>query len=233
MTLYLRILQYLRPHAGLFGASIVAMVVFAALDAFSFTLLIPFLDVLFNGGARVAQAGEVFGDSGMIDRMLAWAVGDLVAQNAPMEALRNVVLLLFGVFLVKNVALYVQQYTTALVQGRVTRDMRNDIYQHLLRLDFPFFQRTRAGQIISRVTNDVDGMRALVTGNLAKALSSAIQAIFYLAVLVLLSWKLTLVALLFIPPMFGLWGVSASGYGSACCGCSTLWVRFPRRFRKR
>ena len=146
MTLYLRILRYLRPHVGLFGLSIGAMVVFAALDAFSFTLLIPFLDILFNGGTRVAQAGEVFGESGVIDHMLGWAVGDLVAQNAPMEALRNVVLLLFGVFLVKNVALYVQQYTTMLVQGRVTRDMRNDIYQHLLRLDFPFFQRTRAGR---------------------------------------------------------------------------------------
>ena len=56
------------------------------------------------------------------------------------------------------------------------------------------------------MTNDVDGMRTLVTGNLSKVLSSAIQAVFYLAVLVLLSWKLTVVALLFIPPMFGLWG---------------------------
>jgi ABC-type multidrug transport system fused ATPase/permease subunit len=53
------------------------------------------------------------------------------------------------------------------VEGRVTRDLRNDVYSHLLRLGFPFFQRTRAGQIITRVTNDVDQMRALVTGNLA------------------------------------------------------------------
>lgn len=205
MSTYLRILGYLRPHRGLFGVSVGAMIVYAALDAFSFALLIPFLDVLFNGGARMRQAGEAFGGSVAIDRLLRWVLGDLVAQTAPMQALRNVVLVLFVVFLVKNVALYIQQYTVVLVQGRVTRDLRDDIYRHLLRLDFPFFQRMRAGQIISRVTNDVDGMRTLVTGNLAKLLASSIQVVFYLALLLVLSWKLTLVAVLFLPPMLGLW----------------------------
>ena len=54
-----------------------------------------------------------------------------------MAALRNVVLLLFFVYLVKNVALYVQQYSIAILEGRVTRDLRNHVYSHLLRLGFP------------------------------------------------------------------------------------------------
>ncbi len=207
MSIYRRILRYLRPHLGLFAISIVAMTIFASLDAFSFTLLIPVLDVLFNGGESLAQAGTaVGGDGNVIDRALNWAVGDMVDPGAPMDALRNVVLLLFGIFLLKNAALYVQQYTVKMVEGRVTRDLRNDIYHHLLRLDFPYFQRTRTGQVISRVTVDVDQIRTLVTANLAKALSSAIQVIFFLGVLLLLSWKLTLVAALFMPPMIGLWG---------------------------
>lgn len=206
MKLYRRILGYLRPHAGLFAVSIAAMTLFAALDAFSFTLLIPFLDVLFNGGAGTARAGEMFGGGdNAVSRLLDWAVGDLVRQTTAMDALRNVVVLLFGVFLVKNVALYIQQYTVAVVEGRVTRDLRNDIYAHLLHLGFPFFGRTRTGQIISRVTNDVDGIRNLVTGNLAKLLSSLIQSLFFFGALFLLSPKLTLVALLFLPPMLGLW----------------------------
>jgi ATP-binding cassette, subfamily B, bacterial MsbA len=79
------------------------------------------------------------------------------------------------------------------------------VYGHLLHLGFPFFQRTRAGQIISRLTMDVDQIRALVTANLAKAASSAIQVVFLLGMLLLLSWKLTLIAALFLPPMLGLW----------------------------
>jgi ATP-binding cassette, subfamily B, bacterial MsbA len=201
MRVYRRILGYLRPHGAVFGVSVAAMVVFAALDAFSFTLLIPFLSVLFEGGAGDMATGG----SGMLNNVLDWAVGDLVEQVSPMVALRNVVLVLFGVFLVKNVALYVQQYTIAMIEGRVTRDMRDHAYSHLLCLGFPFFQRTRAGQIISRLTVDIDQIRTLVTANLAKAVSSAIQVAFFLTVLLLISWKLTLIASLFLPPMLGLW----------------------------
>jgi subfamily B ATP-binding cassette protein MsbA len=206
MKLYFRLLGYLRPHVGVFVVSIVAMTLFAALDAFSFTLLIPFLGILFKGSAGAPMENVVGGGDGYIHRLLSWSVSGLVQPANPMITLRNVVLLLFLVFLVKNVAQYVQQYTVAVVQGRVTRDLRDDIYRHLIRLGFPYFQRTRTGQIISRVTVDVEEIRALVTENLAKALSSAIQLVFFLTALLLLSWQLTLVALLALPPILGLWG---------------------------
>ena len=87
-----------------------------------------------------------------------------------MAALRNVVLLMFFVFLAKNIFGYVHQYTLAVVQGRVTRDIRRDLYQHLLRLDLPFFASTRAGQTIVRLTSDIDQLRMLVTTNVAQAI---------------------------------------------------------------
>jgi len=203
MTLYRRILGYLWPHRGLFSVTIVAMIVYAALDAFSFTLLIPFLHVLFEGSPSAGATPGAGG--GAIDWILGWSMGGLLSTSSPIAALRNVVLVLFFVFLLKNAALYVQQYTVSMLEGRVTRDLRNHAYDHLLRLGFPFFQRTRAGQIISRLTVDVDHVRTLVTSNLARGVASAIQVIFYLGVLLLLSWKLTLVAALFLPPMLGLW----------------------------
>jgi ATP-binding cassette, subfamily B, bacterial MsbA len=205
MRLYLRILAYLRPHLGLFLVAVVALTIFAALDAFSFTLLIPFLDVLFAAGQGQEAASVAFSGDSPIHRVLNWAMGDLLVDRSPMGALRNVVLVMFVVFLLKNVAAYVQQYTVAVIEGRVTRDLRNQIYGHILRLGFPFFQRTRSGQVISRVTMDVDGIRTLVTANLTKAVSSILQVTFYLVVLLIFSWKLTLVALLFLPPMLGLW----------------------------
>ena len=206
MKLYLRILRYVRPHLALFSWAIVAMTVYAALDAFSFTLLIPFLNLLFGGEAiGGGAAASIFSGSGVIADLLQWSVGWLVDGRAPMEGLRNVVIFLFAVFLVKNVALYVYQISISVVEGRVTRDMRNDIYAHLLHLGFPFFQRTRTGQVISRVTNDVEQMRGIVTGNVSKLISQLFQATATLVVMVGLSWKLTLVSALFLPPMLGLW----------------------------
>ena len=215
MTLYLRILRYVRPHAGLFATSVACMTVFSLLDALSFTMLIPFLNVLFRGDQKVIAAGEVMrvGD-GVVQRVLDRVVGYMVGGGTPMEALRDVVMALFVVFLVKNCFLYAKEVTMSMVEGRVTRDVRDDVYRHLVRLGFPFFQRTRAGQIISRVTGDVDTMRSLVTGNVSKLLSSVAEASAVLLVLVGISWKLTLVALLSLPPLLG------------------LWVRFRKRLRK-
>jgi subfamily B ATP-binding cassette protein MsbA len=206
MNTYLRILRYVRPHAGLFGLAIATMALWAALDAFSYTLLIPFLRVLFGQGDAMGGLDSFLSpDAGPVVQFLREAVGWAITGREPMDALRNVVLFLFVVYAIKNVAYYVSQVSVSVVEGRVTRDMRNDIYGHLLRLGFPFFQRTRAGQIISRVTNDVEQMRSLATSNLAKLMWELMQAIFALVVMLGISWKLTLVAAVFMPPMLGLW----------------------------
>ncbi|HEY8483393.1 MAG TPA: ABC transporter ATP-binding protein [Longimicrobiales bacterium] len=209
MKQYLRILSYLWPYKGLFCLSILAMIAFGALDAFSFTLLIPFLDILFQeeGGAGSTPGNALFGPGAddFVHRLLEWTVGGLIPADSPMEGLRNVVLVMFVVFLLRNTADYAQTYTVTLIEQRVTRDLRNQIYGHLLRLGFPFFQRTRAGQIISRMTSDVDQLRTLVTRNLANAFSNTIQTIFLLSTLLALSWKLTVVTALTFPVMLALW----------------------------
>jgi len=204
MELVRRLLRYVRPHAGLAAASLTAMLAYAALDAFSFTLLIPFLQVLFEGAAAPAL-GPLAGPGGPLGGAIGRAVARWIDGTSPMAALRNVVLLMFFVFLAKNIFGYVHQYTLAVVQGRVTRDIRRDLYQHLLRLDLPFFASTRAGQTIVRLTSDIDQLRMLVTTNVAQAILAAVQVLAFVGLLFLLSWKLTLVALLTLPPMLGLW----------------------------
>ncbi|MDR0788042.1 MAG: ABC transporter ATP-binding protein/permease [Gemmatimonadota bacterium] len=201
--MYNRIFGYLRPHGWLFVGTMAATILFAALDTFGFTLIIPFLGVLFDGTGSVVEAASAVG--GQLGGSLAWVLARLSTTSNPMDALRSVVVLLFVVFFLKNVALYLQQYSIALLQGRVTRDLRNHVYSKLLRLGFPFFQRTRTGQIITRLTSDVDQVRTLVTANLAKAVTSAAQVVFLIVLLLLISWKLTLIALLALPPMLGLW----------------------------
>ena len=209
MRLYFRILRYLRPHWRVFAISSVGTAVFAALDTFSFTLLIPFLYVLFGMSGKGPGTGTSMtalpGEPNALHRALDWAVGDLMRTTAPMEALRGVVMLLFGVYVVKNVVLYVVQYTISMTEGLVTRDLRNEIYSHVVRLGFPFFQRTRTGQVISRVTVDVEQVRTLVTRNLAQFVSNFLQAVATLAAMLMISWKLTLVSVLCVPLMLVLW----------------------------
>ena len=204
MALYARILRYLGPYKGLFMLSVVAMVAFSALDAFSMALLIPFLRVLFRDPSEAGSA--LFGDrDGEVYEALERVVTAMIPPDQPMVGLRNVLLLLFAAFVLKNVALYVKMYTVIIIEQRVTKDLRDRIYDHLMELDLGFFQRTKAGQIISRITNDVDQLRTLVTRNVATGLSHVIQTIVFLSLLFFLSWKLTLATLLAMPIVMGLW----------------------------
>ncbi|MBX6364678.1 MAG: ABC transporter ATP-binding protein [Gemmatimonadetes bacterium] len=205
MKLYRRILGYLLPYKGLFLLAIVAMVAFGALDAFSFTLLIPFLDALFNGSRGATASLFASGKDDVLHRVLRFTIGGALDAASPMTTLRNVVLVIFGVMLLKNVADYVRALAVVHIEQRVTRDLRNQLYEHLLRLGLPFHHRTRAGQVISRITGDVDQLRALVTSNLAEALSAAMRVVFLVASLFLVSWKLTLVMLSTLPLMLGMW----------------------------
>ncbi|MBB4634643.1 ABC transporter ATP-binding protein [Longimicrobium terrae] len=180
-------------------------------------MLSPFLRVLFSGAQSAeADASRLFGDGAgtVVKWVMDLIVGSGVTQRTPMQALYVVVGVIFIALLLKNVALYLQNYTATLVEGLVTRDLRNDIYGHLLRLGFPFFQRTRAGQIISRVTGDVDQMRGLVTSNLIKVVSATIQALVLTGFLLSMSWRLTLVAMIALPPMI------------------LMWARFRKRLRR-
>ena len=204
LRLYARILRYLKPYRGLFVVSVIAMGVFSTLDAFSMALLIPFLEVLFRDPG---QAGTTLfeGKEGVVWDWLQEAVGGLIPVDAPMVGLRNVLLILFMVFLLKNLALYLQLYTVVVIEQRVTKDLRDEIYDHLMGMDLGYFQRTKSGQIISRVTNDVDQLRTLVTRNLATGLSNLIQAVVFLVLLLLISWPLTLATMIALPLMMGLW----------------------------
>lgn len=202
MRLYGRILGYLKPYIGLGVAAALASAAFAALDAFSLLMLIPFTKALF-GDAPL----ELTGDDEVIEWVLDHTLGVFVPADAePHRMLLAINLFILGVFLLKNVFDYLQQYLVVRLEQAVTRDLRNQVYSHLLDLDLRFFGRTRVGQVISRLTGDVDQLRLLVTKNLAKFATSVLQIVASFVVLIGISLELTIVALVVLPGMFAIWG---------------------------
>jgi subfamily B ATP-binding cassette protein MsbA len=116
-----------------------------------------------------------------------------------------IILFMFAVFLIKNVFDFLQQYLVVRLEQAVTRDLRNQVYRHVLDLDLRFFGRTKAGQVIARLTGDVELLRNLVTKNVAKFVTSVLQVAFFAGLMLLTSFKLALVGLVVMPAMFGVW----------------------------
>jgi subfamily B ATP-binding cassette protein MsbA len=199
VKLYLRLLGYLKAHTAAFAGAVFATFVFAALDAAAYVLLIPFVNALFGDGQAPAE--------GAMGGVIASTVGRVVDLGGdPLDAIQGIILLILLVFALKNLFDFARAYLVTVVEQGITRDLRAEVYDHLLDMDLAFFGRTRVGQIVSRLTHDVEQVRGLLTRELARILSSVFEFAVAVVWMVLISWQLTLAAFLVIPGTMAVWG---------------------------
>ena len=189
---YPRLLAFLRPHRWRMGLTIVTNVGAAILDVFSFTLLIPFLNALF-------EQPPLSDKPGFVNDLLGATVGYFLEPLDREGSLLNVILFILAVILAKNVLVWVSGQLGAQLQEFVVRDLRNALYAHLQRLPLPWFTSTKVGQVIARVLTDTQNTKAVITELITKSLMSAAQVIATIVMLLALSWKLTLVSLVGAP----------------------------------
>ncbi len=115
--------------------------------------------------------------------LLAWLVAGMVAVAAVTAAL--------GV---------VQTWISTTVGQRVMHRLRTDVFTHLHRQSVSFFTRTRTGEVQSRITNDIGGMQSVVTSTATSVASNLTTTVATAAAMIALSWQLSLISLLVLPP---------------------------------
>ena len=133
----------------------------------------------------------------------------LLAKYAIDDGIRNhdlaALWLIVGAFLLAGLAnwgmSYVQTYLTGWVGERILADLRMKLFGHLQRLSLGFFERNRAGVIISRLTNDVEALDQLVTDGVTTLVQSTLTLIGTAILLFVLDWRLALATLAVIPLM--------------------------------
>src|SRR5437870_3474163 len=188
-----RILGLLRPYSLLFAVNMVTTVVASVLDGATFVLLIPVLRTLFG-----LQALPATGGSG-VETVLGKGLGPFFAAGNTVGAVGSVAIILLVTLVVKNAALYAAAMSSVAIEEGVVRDLRVRLFRHLQTLPLGFFQRTRGGQLLARVVFDTDQVKTAVTAALASFLRTVSLIVVYLAILLGLSWRLTLIALVLAP----------------------------------
>src|SRR5258705_13142914 len=120
MGLYRRLLRFLRPHAWRMSAAIASNIIASVLDAFAFTLLIPFLNALF-------RQPDLF-PPGRLASIQKRAIGALLDPAHPMASLRAVIFVILGLVVLKNVFVWLGGQLGAGLQEYVTRDLRAALF---------------------------------------------------------------------------------------------------------
>ena len=188
-----RLIGLLRPYSLLFAVNMLTTVVASVLDGVTFVLLIPFLRTLFGQQALPATGGSV------VETVLGKVAGPLLVAGDAAGAIRNVAVILLVTLVVKNAALYAAAMSSVAIEEGVVRDLRVRLFKHLQTLPLGFFQRTRGGQLLARVVFDTDQVKSAVTAALAQFLRNVSLMVVYLVILLGLSWRLTLIALVLAP----------------------------------
>lgn len=202
MSLNRRILSYLKPHTPAILLAVVAAAIYALFDAAVYVLLIPFVEAIFLDSASTPEAADNLMQGILDATVYRWV--DL--EGDQLVAVSQIIVLLIIVFLFKNLFAFVRAYVLAHAEQGVNRDLRDAVYDHMVELDLGFFGRTRAGQIVSRLTTEIEQFRMLVTREMSRLISAVFEFVVALAAMLLISWKLTLAAFIVIPAAMGIWG---------------------------
>ena len=192
--MYRRLLRYLRPHSWRMVGTIACNVIAAALDVFSFTLLVPFLNALFGAQQLIPRAAASW-----VTRLQDQLVGNFLNPADRLGSVATMMVAIMAIVALKNTFVWLAGQLGASLQENVTRDLRDGVFRHLQRLPLGYFQRTKTGQIISRVLADTEQTKALITELVTRTLQNLAQIIGTIVILLNYSVRLTFIALVIAP----------------------------------
>ena len=191
----LRLLRLVVPYRGLLSLGLLTTFLASLLDGFTLIILIPLLKHLFG------TTGELRAGSTQLEAFVSRLTEPLVAGLAPGEAAGRLVIVLVVGLLLKNALSYASSQISVGVQEGLVRDLRTRIFEHLLTLDLGYFQRTRAGQLISGIITEVDQTKTVITASLLSLFQNLVVVATTLVVLSQISLRLTLLTLACVPLM--------------------------------
>jgi subfamily B ATP-binding cassette protein MsbA len=220
---FLRLLSFVKPYWASTLCAMLAAVVFALSSGASLGMILPvFDDVLkVSGGdsgqreliplvredvgrqldrvwqgishADLSEAGDALGDTGT-------ALRESLRRSKPQQALAAVIIALIFLITLKNLSGFMQTFFLSRVEQGVLYDLRMRIFRRLLSLDLDYYSRSRSGEILSRVTADVDRLRNALTQALIHITKQSLLLVVFVTLALWASWKLALITLVVLPP---------------------------------
>ncbi|MDR1201845.1 MAG: ABC transporter ATP-binding protein/permease [Tannerellaceae bacterium] len=201
--------RFIPPYKKYLILNVVFNVLSAILNLFSFVVIIPILNILFKIDDKVytftdwniqpanwewwKSAPELIKDN------FFWYITNLVESNDASFALIVLGLFLVAMTFIKGGAMYLSFFTMIPIRTGVVRDIRNQIVQKITQLPLGFFSEERKGDIIARVSGDVNEIETSIMSSLDMLLKNPILITIYLIGMLIISWKLTLFVFILLP----------------------------------
>lgn len=228
MKEFLQVLRrFVPPYKRYLVLSLIFNILSAILNIFSFMALIPILQILFKTRTDAVEY-----------QLMAWDWGNMkdVAMNNANYYIQQLIidtgatttLLIIGLFLafmtfLKTGAYFLSSATIIPIRTGVVRDIRNQLYRKITSLPLGFFSEERKGDIIARMSGDVQEIESSIMSSLDMLFKNPVLIIFYFATLLVISWQLTVFTLIIVPAMGWVMGVVGRKLKQKSIKAQALW----------
>jgi len=204
---FLQVLRrFVPPYKKYLVLSVVFNILSAILNVFSFMSLVPMLNILFKTGDGESATQLMAWDWEHIDTVamnnMNYYVNQLIEQMGATTTLLIIGLVLAVLTFLKTGAYFLSSATIVPIRTGVVRDIRNQLYQKITSLSLGFFSEERKGDIIARMSGDVQEIENSIMASLDMLFKNPILIVVYFATLLVVSWQLTLFTIVFVP-LFG------------------------------
>ena len=230
MKEFLQVLRrFVPPYKKYLGLSVLFNVLSAILNIFSFAALIPILQILFqvDGGIRANDYMTWNGDWGTIKEVatnnLYYYIQEFIVAHSASAALLVIGLFLAFMTFLKAMAYFLSSATIIPIRTGIVRDIRNQLYQKITSLSLGFFNEERKGDIIARMSGDVQEVESSIMSSLDMLFKNPVLILFYFCTLVFISWQLTLFTILFVPPFGWFMGLVGRKLKAQSISAQSLW----------
>ena len=202
--------RFVAPYKKYLGWAILLNILSAVLNVFSFTLIIPILQILFKMDNKVYEF--IPWDSGASLKEIGvnnfyYYVTQMIQTNGASLTLLFLGLFLAFMTLLKTSCYFASSAVMVPLLTGVVRDIRIMVYSKVMSLPLGFFSEERKGDIIARMSGDVGEVENSITSSLDMLIKNPILILFYFSTLIITSWQLTLFTILVLPGMGWLMGV--------------------------
>ena len=230
MKEFLQVLKrFVPPYKRYLGLSILFNILSAVLNIFSFAALIPILQILFqvDGGIRANDYMTWNGDWGTLKEVatnnLYYYIQEFIVEYSASTALLVIRLFLAFMTFLKTGAYFLSSATIIPIRTGIVRDIRNQLYQKINSLSLSFFSEERKGDIIARMSGDVQEVESSIMSSLDMLFKNPILILFYFITLICISWQLTLFTILFVPPFGWFMGMVGKKLKAQSTEAQSLW----------
>jgi subfamily B ATP-binding cassette protein MsbA len=193
------LLKYISPYKWSAIRNILYNILSAIFALFSYTLVIPFLNILFNRIELLSSPGKFLLNAEYIQAFAKYYLSLIIEKNGPVGALLMISIVFIITSILKNGFIFLANNSMASIRSCTVRDLRKKMYYKVLRLPLSFFTDARKGDLMTRISNDVQEIEISVMSSLTMMFRDPMYILIFVIYLFITSYQLTLFALALLP----------------------------------